>query len=422
MSRLASPAAGEPHPVRPLVTVAANPGYSREALTMQEEETKLISFQNVQKNIQPLLFCMYDPIGRLLLRVSPKNVWPVVALASVLYGLVMIGGGSAISIIYSRQSIKFLSLLDSRELPIAIFAFLITAPVVWLFYTWQPRGISSTFHQLHRNDVIGDPRNVALMQGVFEPGKFLGKLYFWLSLVIVAVGLLVWLSAVSFYPINPFSFGESAFWWMINPIYFWVIWIPLVFINLYMVAWIIFRQITATVAFNSLFKVFQIKPKLLHPDGCNGFAPIGDYAIRSALIAVFFGFWLFVFITYPLLFGQPINLKIDTMILFVVYVIAVPSLLLPPVISAHRAMVEAKNTALEDLAGQIRTLLLDTNMEEILSSKDLLLELELRYEIASKEYHTWPFRSLSIKSFGISAVIPIISTAISFLIDLYTRQ
>jgi hypothetical protein len=390
-------------------------------LRMDEgKNLNLISFQTIQKDMQPLLFCRYDPLGRLLLRVSPKNIWPIVVFALALYSLAMLGGGSVLSILYAQRSVPFLSLFDPKELPISIFAYLVTAPLVWLFYTWQPRGISNVFYRLYQNDVIGEVQN-STSQRIFKLNSLMGKIHFWLSSVVTAIGILMWLSDV-YRPFNPFSFGETSLWWMLNPIYFWAIWIPLVFINLYMVAWIVFRQIAATAAFTSLFKVFQIKPKVLHPDECNGLAPVGDYSIRSALIAVFFGFWLFVFTTYPMLFGQPINLNIDMVLLFIAYIIAVPSLLLPPVMEAHKAMVEAKNRALEDLAEQIRILLAETDTEKILLLKDLLSELERRYEIATKKYRTWPFRPLSIKSFGVSAVMPIVSTGISYFIDLYVRR
>lgn len=167
---------------------------------------------------------------------------------------------------------------------------------------------------------------------------------------------------------------------------------------------------------------FHVKPKLLHPDKCNGLAPVGDYAMISASIAIFFGFWLFVIITYPMWFGESINTKIDTIMLLIVYVIAVPSLLLPPVMEAHRVMVKTKNRLLEDLAEQIRLLLSETKAENIVASRDLLVELERRYELIRKEYRTWPFRPLGIKGFGISAIIPILSTGISYLIDLYIKR
>jgi len=388
-----------------------------------EAETKksgLISFQVILEEMQPLLFCRHDPLGKLFLKASPRNIWPIGAFAFVLYSSVMIGGGSVLSIIYKRAGVKFLSLFDSRELPVAIFAFLVTAPVIWLFYTWQPRGISEAFHQLYKNGVIGQPRDTQVQIG-FILRDFWDKRWFWLSLVIVIVGLFLWLYGV-FYLYNPFSFGENMYWWMINPFYFWAIWIPLVFINLYMMVWVIFRQIAVTIAFTYVFRVFRVEPRLLHPDQCNGLAPVGDYAIRSASIAIFFGFWIFMFTTYPMLFGQPINLKIDTILLFAIYVIAVPSLLLPPVMEAHKAMVEAKNDLLKDLAEQIRGLLMETNPERVLISKDLLLELERRYELVRKEYRTWPFRPLSIKGFGVSAIMPILSMGISYLVDLYIRR
>lgn len=402
--------------------VSKVPHNRSEDLGMQQEAKPPTSFEALLADTKPQLLCLRDPLGRLLLRLSSQSIWHLAAIALAVYGVIMIGGGSVISVIYMQLGIRFLSIFNTKELPIAIFAYLVTAPLMWTFYTWQPRGVSDVFRQLYHNAVIGEPKDTYSTQTIYKPSSGFNRQYnLLISLVAVAVSLAVWLSAV-YSPNNPFYFGETTLWFLLNPIYFWLLWIPLVFVNVYILCWIIIRQTVATIAYTHLFRTFQIRPKLLHPDGCNGFAPIGDYAIRSALIAVFLGFWLFVFTTYPMLFGQPINFKIDTIMLFIVYIVAVPSLLLPPVLGAHNAMVEDKNTVLEDLADQIRTLISESNVDRALTSKDLLIELQRRYEFVRKEYRTWPFRPLAIKSFGISAITPLVSTGISYLIDLYLRK
>lgn len=388
---------------------------------MCQQENIPISFQSIQESVQPKLLCLRDPLGGLLLRLFPKGICQPFLFALMLYGLVMIGGGSVISLFFTQRGIRFLAIFDSRELPIAVFAYLVTAPLVWLFYTWQPRGISGVFQQLYQNDVIGEIRSASYAQTVSKPINSFNRGYnLVVSLAAVAISLVIWLNAV-YSPGNPFYLGDTTLWFLLSPLYFWMFWIPLVFVNVYILSWIVIRQVFATVTYTRLFRAFEIKPKLFHPDGCNGLASIGDYAIRSALLAVFLGFWLFVFTTYPMLFGQPINLKTDTILLLVAYIIAVPSLLLPPVWEAHNAMVEFKNKTLEGLAVQIRTMLSETSTNKTLSSKDLLQELERRYELLSREYHTWPFRPVAIKSFGISAITPLVSTGISYLIDLYIK-
>lgn len=379
-----------------------------------------VSFQTILEQVQPSRLCRHDPVGNLFLKAFPRSVWHVGAFAFMLYGLLMFGGGSLLSIMYEERGARFISLFDSRDWPIAILAHLIVSPAIWSFYAWQPRGISKYLHKLYKNGVIGQPRRehgqiVSILRNSWN------RKFFWISLIIVILGMILWLFYIVLLNYDPLSFGGNRQWWIINDFYFWTVWIPFNFINLYMMAWIIFRQIIATIIFNHIFKEFWIRPKILHPDGCNGLSPIGDYAMQSSSIAVLLGFWLSVIIVYPVLFGYQINIKGDTILMMFVYIVAVPSLLLSPVMRAHKSMVEFKNRFLNELSEQIQSLLTETNPETALFSKDLLLELERRYELARKKYRTWPFRPWRIKGFSISAMLPLFSTAISYLSSLYTK-
>lgn len=224
---------------------------------------------------------------------------------------------------------------------------------------------------------------------------------------------------MSLSPSNPFLYGLPAPWWLLNPFHFWIVWVPLVFVNVYMMTWIVIRQAFATVAFTRLFRVFEIDPKPFHPDKCNGFAPLGDFSTRTALIAVLFGFWVSGVISYPMFFGQPINLKLDTILALVLYVLIVPAVLIPPVWECHREMVNAKQQTLDSLAERIQGLLDETNLETMVSDKEALEGLIERYRLLETELRTWPFRPLALRRFGVSAVTPLLSTAVSFVIDNY---
>ncbi|MCL4531365.1 MAG: hypothetical protein M1282_18425, partial [Chloroflexi bacterium] len=306
---------------------------------MPKIEKHEISFQMLLVNTQPKQLCLRDPLASLLLRFSPQSIWRTIAIVFATYTVGIVGGGFVVSTIYSQLGTRFLHIFDKRETPIVFFVFFVFVPLVWLFYVWQPRGFSKVLSELDRSGVIGKPNNAFPLQEIFKPSMSFNKAYYLLiSIAAVIMGLLIWLSNISS-PKDPFYFGEPDIWYKVNSLYFWIFFVPLGSVNVYIVSWIVCRQIAATTTYTRIFQAFEIKPKLFHPDMCNGLASLGDYAIYSALLAVLAGFWLFFFTSYPLLLGQPMNLQTDTILVFIIYVIAVPSLLLPPVWGAHVAMV-----------------------------------------------------------------------------------
>ena len=58
-----------------------------------------------------------------------------------------------------------------------------------------------------------------------------------------------------------------------GPAYFWGIWLPLVFINVYMLVWIVLRQTIMIANIQRLLRLFAVEPVPFHPDRCSGFAP-----------------------------------------------------------------------------------------------------------------------------------------------------
>jgi hypothetical protein len=399
-----------------------------------KDEGKMHKSSNVKMPTSPeastlemssVQLCLRDPLAKLLLKVSQQRTLRIALMAFAIYGILGGGGGIAISVLYKRAGQQFLSILDSRELLVALFVFLVVVPIVWTFYVWQPSGILGVFHQLSQNGVIGEteqgmPFDRFMRQVVVTPFNRAGNVA--AAALLTLIGLLFWLVTVPFSPFDPMRLGFPSVWWLINPFYFWVIWIPLVFVNLYMMIWVIIRQAIAVVGFTRLFRSFAVIPKPFHPDRCDGFACVGDYAMRSGLIAVLWGFWLSVMISFPVLFGQAMNLKYDTVLLFVLYVAAVPALLIPPAWEAHLAMAREKRKALEDVAVYIRELLSEAGIQQDAKLIASLLEaLEKKYQLIDREYHTWPFRVSALKRFSAAALTPFLSTVASSLIVEYLK-
>jgi hypothetical protein len=321
--------------------------------------------------------------------------------------------------LYKNAGYQFVEITDSRELPIVLVVFLTFVPVIWSFYFWQLRGIVDTFRKLSITGVID----------IFEQSTSLDEFVnnkvsvpcnqthnFLIALSITIVSVIIWLGSIT--PDDPFLYGQSAKWWSINLVFMWVIWIPLVFINVYMITWMVIRQAIAINALTHLFQSANITLKVMHPDRCNGLASVGDYAMRSASLVVLLGFWIAFWIISPLLLGLPPLLRFHMVLLLLVYTIAVLALLLPPVWATHLSMSKAKADALESVAVQVRVLLLDTDNEDITASVNLLEDLRKKYQFIEKEYHTWPFRAPAFRRFSIAAIIPpLFSAAASILME-----
>lgn len=352
-----------------------------------------------------------DPLLSLIDRLTTKRVWLVWLAAICIHGFLGIGAGIIISRFYEIRDREFLSVLDVREMPLAVFILMIVMPLIWALYAWQPKQVIQCINLLHENEVIGEAKDSRTSLGRFTCTATkslncdLGGLLAAIATVAIAI---VWILNLS--PSNPLLHGFPYAWWDINPWYFWLCFVPLLSVSYYMMAWIVLRQIAAIAIFARLFDAFEVHPKLFHPDLCNGFAPIGDFALRLALIIIVFGCWVCMLIAFQMLFDQPINTKIDTTILLIAYVLMVPITLFPPAWSAHAVMVEAKQRALNSLAKRIQHELYESDAERMVTNRDLLELLEARYDLMQREFKNWPFRPIALRNFGVSSLAPFLTS------------
>src|SRR5215217_6703489 len=80
-----------------------------------------------------------------------------------LYALLVLVPGLVISALDGRLADRdFVRLTDWRELPGALFLYLLLAPVLWTFYLWQPRLILDVFAGLAEGGVVGAPREAGV--------------------------------------------------------------------------------------------------------------------------------------------------------------------------------------------------------------------------------------------------------------------
>ena len=347
-------------------------------------------------------------------------------LAIALYALLAVGPGLLVSALGQRLTDQsFVKLWDWRELAGAVFLYLVLAPVLWTFYLWQPRLIVDVFDGLSRSGVIGPPRESRVSPETFlrgvgatlprtilrrGPSSFTrGGVVAVLAALAAVATLVVW-PPTAVPPIDRLVPESDLFWWRVVPFYFWAVWLPLVFVNVYMLAWIVVRQAIMIANIQRLLRLFAVDPIPFHPDRCSGFAAIGAYAVNIVRVALIVGLWALVLLFTGPATGHGLYVAPHTLFLVLVQVLLTPYLLLGPVWYAHRVMGAARDRAMERVAGRIRASL--EGSPEALRSP---LELASEYALTERGYHTWPFRPGVLGGISLTAGFTLIANVASLL-------
>lgn len=338
----------------------------------------------------------------------------------ILYFSVVVIPGVVISMFGDRfVSERFVKITDWREFPGALFLYLVLAPVIWTFYLWQPRLIVEVFAGLAKSGAIGS----ALRDGVAADvvlrqtgGSFVqpalprwrmrlskGALLSMLCVGLSVAALAVWPPTAP-PPLDRLVPESEVYWWRVIPPYFWAVWLPLVFVNVYMLVWIVVRQTVMIANIQRLLRHFSVEPIPFHPDGCNGFAPIGNYAINIVRVALIVGAWVLVLLLSGPISGHGLYVAPYTMFLVVVQVLLTPYLLLGPVWHARRVMSGAREAALQRVGDDIRRSLLSQGGSRLQKGDAHdYQELEARYRLVEEGYHRWPFGRTAVSRVSITA-------------------
>lgn len=366
-------------------------------------------------------FFLRDPLLAGLLRITGMSVWRAGVLGFAVFAVFMLGGGALISLIHGPDA-GFLSLLDPREFYWVAFIYLVLAPLVCAFYAAEPVNIFHLFRGLWDNGVIAKENMTFQKVKDFLTTEIRARQRgAWLFVAIIIVtqaAALIWFRG-ELAQNDPFRFGAVRFWWTCYPIYFWVIWLPLNFSITYMLLWIVLRRTLAWLVMNKALRSLDVRPRLRYPDEVNGMAPIGDYFLRFAPLVALTGIWAAVNIGYPALFGQRMNVKLDSVLFASAYLAAIPIALIAPIWSTHVAMREAKMKMLRRLADELQNLLPSDSRLASQSEGRQWIEnldtLDKQYQLAERAYRTWPFRTPKFLGALLFAAGPLLSAGISFL-------
>lgn len=330
---------------------------------------------------------------------------------------------------------NFVKLTDWRELPGSLFLYLVLAPVIWTFYLWQPRLIVDVFAGLAKSGAIGSARRPgvdadlalremggSLVEPVVPGGPARPSRGSALAVLCVAISiatLAVWPPTAQ-PPLDRLLPESDVYWWRIIPAYFWGIWLPLVFVNVYMLVWIVVRQTIMIASIQRLLRLFAVEPIPFHPDGCSGFAPIGGYAVNIVRVALIIGGWALVLMLSGPISGHGLYVAPYTMFLVVVQVLLTPYLLMGPVWYAHRVMGSARDRALQRVGDAIRTSLLRIDGATATEDPvDRYQELEAQYRLVEEGYERWPFGRTAFSRVSITAGLTLAANVAAILYRMY---
>jgi hypothetical protein len=379
-------------------------------------------------------YCRNDLLARALLRISGGN--PIIGfLIAELLGLVgILGGGYIVSKQGDRPGAHFLPIYDARQLAIVVFVYIFVIPFVWGFYLRDLIAIPQTFQRLSAcgaiNSSEGSEEDQARQASVERflrnnLGRFNHLSGAILTLVAIAVVI-----ALFYYDISlptkddPFRLGYelSESWWSSNPYYLILVWYPITFSGVYMVAWILWRRIATNSVINQVFIPQHYRPILLHPDRVNGVGAIGDFAMRLLFLAFVGSLFISFFTFLPLVSGFPPNIKLDTFLYLTAFATGILLVLAPPVWNTHKVMMAIKRNIVASLSKQVTELILPPGFleDKVFDPKgiDEAEELRRKYEFVKKEAHTWPFTAPTVLRDVFGALLPLLPIIITYLLQI----
>lgn len=384
--------------------------------------------------VRPEQLCGKDPLAKVLYRLIGVNSFRAWLSALVIYSVFYVGIGWWVSLHYQQLGYPLLPIYDEKELLSVFFTGLLVAPIVWVFYLREPLDFVRLFQGLASNQIVGQSissykdldQYVLEKISTFNNPKFLAAV---LAIFTSILALWLWQTTNT---TNWFLHGYSYSWWAISPYYFWLAFLPLAFVNLYMVLWILVRRLITRTIVNDLFNSFETTPQPFHSDRANGMFPIGRYSLRIAPLLMLAGLFVTFFIAYPIYFGGPPNLKVDTVLFVIIYVVSVFLVLLVPVWGTHLFMQRKKAVVLDVVAEELRILLaqnpsgdcVESRKRSPSSERSRLVDhisdiesLEKKYRILDSAYRTWPFDTSSVARFVLIVSSPLLTALLTIVVD-----
>ncbi len=386
---------------------------------MQGQGIALTPTSRLITALTPGRLCMGNPLCKFFVKIARRGLWGIFLISGTLssFGFLVIGG--IVSTFYEGPVDDYLSLWDYRELLWNTLISWLYNPLTWLAYAWQPWAAANVLRTLNANGILKEDPQPRRRHANLLVNPVFNTIILVVALIAAGLAAWVWWSSGPGCPAGPWCYGKSKRWLTEHLWYLLLVWSPLVYVNIYMIVWLIARQLIIWVIFIRLFQTHELEPQLYHKDGRNGLASMGQFIIGSTAIAVFQAFWVSMLTLWPAFFGSMVTISNALLIIDLVYIVYVPFFLLPTLLLVRRALVRSKEQHLHEIGEQIRAELDKTDPTEIIKSKELVDALIKRQEMIVQEHRTLPFRNRGITFLGILAVLAFIINAAVAINDLF---
>jgi len=394
--------------------------------------------QEIQFDIDRQLI-LYDPVLRGIFKVTRQKTWRIALLALAVYAGAYFGLGWLSSSLSGVHA--YISMFLPREFVPIIINFFIVAPIIWVYYSQESLKISRMFQELSSSGIFSTIRPDGQSVHEFFQKQIrifnTKKRYLLILIAILLTTLLLLISwVIGLYdPHNPWRIGKLPWWFEVNRVYFIGVFLPLTFLNYYMSLWFFVRRAIAVTILNEALNNFNMTPKFLDPDKANGLSPIGLYVTKAATLMAVYGFWFFEVFFYPTFFGGTININLNSVETFAVYLLLAPLVLYLPVRKLHQVMSTYRSERLEAVAQQIRLLIAATEQGTTLPNagfsffgrtlnklfpkehrttipQETIESLYRKYQLFEQEYRQWPFRKFEVSGYIFTVALPLMLSLI----------
>lgn len=343
-----------------------------------------------------------------------RRVVYAVVVAIALHGILFVSE-LLISWQLRSQGVNTLTYFDQEEYLSATPSYFFYGPLIWWFYSWQPRMISIVCNRLWIEGFIGSLRREPLTMTVFAPTNWRRRIMTTaIMLLLLCIG--TYLYAWRYTPPCGIGFancfGKPDSWLTRTDWFLKWFWTPVFALNLVLLVMILFRQAGIVWSFARLFKSYNLVPKLFHPDECSGLGFVGGFFISTAWFVVVGSAWLIFVIFYPSFYGRPINFPPYNLFYVSGTSIGLPFFSLLPMAFVHNAMYRARQDHLLALKGKMTTTIPTTpdQLAEAVARLDIFAHIEKAHVLV-------PFPKRRIVLFLLTALFPPIFAAVALVVQ-----